>query len=133
MKLILRCLAPALAVMLAIVVPQASRAADELSPGQRDEVQRLIRDYLLEHPELIQDALQELEKRQTAADAEKHKAAVKQYSEALFSSPRQVVLGNPSGNVTFVEFFDYNCGYCKRAMDDMLTLLKNDPKLRVVL
>ena len=131
MKLILRCLA--LAVMLAIVVPQASRAADELSPGQRDEVQRLIRDYLLEHPELIQDALQELEKRQTAADAEKHKAAVKQYSEALFSSPRQVVLGNPSGNVTFVEFFDYNCGYCKRAMDDMLTLLKNDPKLRVVL
>jgi protein-disulfide isomerase len=51
----------------------------------------------------------------------------------LFSSPRQVVLGNPAGNVTFVEFFDYNCGYCKRAMDDMLTLLKNDPKLKVVL
>ncbi|HMA55462.1 MAG TPA: DsbA family protein, partial [Pseudolabrys sp.] len=46
---------------------------------------------------------------------------------------RQVVLGNPDGNVTFVEFFDYNCGYCKRAMDDMLTLLKDDPKLKVVL
>ena len=43
------------------------------------------------------------------------------------------MLGNPHGNVTFVEFFDYNCGYCKRAMDDMLTLLKNDPKLKVVL
>jgi protein-disulfide isomerase len=43
------------------------------------------------------------------------------------------VLGNPNGNVTFVEFFDYNCGYCKRAMDDMLTLLKDDPKLKVVL
>src|SRR5262249_37026875 len=78
-------------------------------------------------------ALQELEKRQTAADAEKHKAAVKQNSQALFSSPRQVVLGNPTGNVTFVEFFDYNCGYCKRAMNDMLTLLKDDPKLKVVL
>jgi len=75
----------------------------------------------------------ELEKRQSAADAEKHKAAVKQYSQALFASPRQVVLGNPDGNVTFVEFFDYNCGYCKRAMDDMLTLLKDDPKLKVVL
>ena len=43
------------------------------------------------------------------------------------------MLGNPNGNVTFVEFFDYNCGYCKRAMDDMLTLLKDDPKLKVVL
>ena len=51
----------------------------------------------------------------------------------LFNSPRQVVLGNPQGNVTMVEFFDYNCGYCKRAMDDMLTLLKNDPNLKVVL
>ncbi|HMF24374.1 MAG TPA: DsbA family protein [Pseudolabrys sp.] len=133
MKLISRSLAPAVAVMLTFAAPQASRAADELSAGQRSEVERIVRDYLLEHPELIQDALQELEKRQTAADAEKHKAAVKQYSQALFGSSRQVVLGNPAGNVTFVEFFDYNCGYCKRAMDDMLTLLKDDPKLKVVL
>ena len=133
MKLISRPLAAAFAAMLAIAVPQASRAADELTAGQRAEVERLVRDYILEHPELIQDAMAELEKRQAAADAEKHKAAVKKYSQALFSSPRQVVLGNPDGNVTFVEFFDYNCGYCKRAMDDMLTLLKNDPKLKVVL
>ena len=75
----------------------------------------------------------ELERRQSAADAEKHKVAIKQYSQAIFSSPRQVVLGNPDGNVTFVEFFDYNCGYCKRAMDDMLALMKDDPKLKVVL
>jgi protein-disulfide isomerase len=132
MKLILRSLAPAFAAMLAIAAPQASRA-DELSAGQRSEVERIVRDYLLTHPELIQDAMAELEKRQTAADAEKHKAAVKQHSQALFSSPRQVVLGNPAGNVTFVEFFDYNCGYCKRAMDDMLTLLKDDPKIKIVL
>jgi protein-disulfide isomerase len=75
----------------------------------------------------------ELERRQTAAEAEKHKAAVKEHAQNLFSSPNQVTLGNPNGNVTFVEFFDYNCGYCKRAMDDMLALLKNDPKLKVVL
>jgi protein-disulfide isomerase len=132
MKLILRSLAPAFAAMLAIAAPQASRAS-EFSAGQRSEVERIVRDYLLMHPELIQDAMAELEKRQTAADAEKQKAAVKQHSQALFSSPRQVVLGNPAGNVTFVEFFDYNCGYCKRAMDDMLTLLKDDPKIKVVL
>ncbi len=120
------------ALLLAVAVPQASRA-DEFSTSQRSEVERIVREYLIAHPDVIQDAMAELEKRQTAADAEKHKAAVKQYSEALFTSPRQVVLGNPNGNVTFVEFFDYNCGYCKRAMDDMLTLLKDDPKLRVVL
>src|SRR5689334_22289223 len=133
MKLISRSLAPAFAVMLAIAIPQAAHAADELTAGQRSEVERLVRDYILEHPELIQDAMTELEKRQAAADAEKHKSAVKKYSEVLFSSPHQVVLGNTDGKVTFVEFFDYNCGFCKRAMDDMLTLLKDDPKLKVVL
>jgi len=127
-----RLIAAACAALLAIAVPQASRA-DEFSASQRGELERIVREYLVAHPEVIQEAMTELEKRQTAADAEKHKAAVKQYSEALFTSPRQVVLGNPNGNVTFVEFFDYNCGYCKRALDDMLTLLKDDPKLKVVL
>jgi protein-disulfide isomerase len=82
---------------------------------------------------VLQEAMNELEKRQTAAEAEKHKTAVKEHAPALFSSAHQVVIGNPAGNVTFVEFFDYNCGYCKRAMDDMLTLMKDDPKLKVVL
>jgi len=132
MTSISRYLAAACAVLLTLAAPQPS-SADEFSAGQRGEVERIVREYLIAHPEVIQEAMAELEKRQTAAEAEKHKVAVKQYSQALFSSPRQVVLGNPNGNVTFVEFFDYNCGYCKRAMDDMLTLLKDDPKLKVVL
>ena len=53
--------------------------------------------------------------------------------ETIFNSPRGVMLGNKDGDVTFVEFFDYNCGYCKRAMADMLDLMKTDPKLKVVL
>ncbi|HKS84042.1 MAG TPA: DsbA family protein [Pseudolabrys sp.] len=128
----LRTLAAASAVVLTFAAPGIS-SADEFSNSQRDEVGRIVREYLVAHPEVIQEAMTELEKRQTAAEAEKHKAAVKQYSQALFSSPRQVVLGDPTGNVTFVEFFDYNCGYCKRAMSDMLTLLKDDPKLKIVL
>lgn len=132
MTSISRYLAAACTVLLTLSAPQPS-SADEFSAGQRGEVERIVREYLIAHPEVVQEAMAELEKRQTAAEAEKHKVAVKQYSQALFSSPRQVVLGNPDGNVTFVEFFDYNCGYCKRAMDDMLTLLKDDPKLKVVL
>jgi protein-disulfide isomerase len=124
--------AAACSAFLAIATPQISQA-DELTAGQKSEVERILRDYLIAHPEVIQDAMAELDKRQSAADAEKHKATINQNAATIFSSPRQVVLGNPDGNVTFVEFFDYNCGYCKRAMDDMLTLLKDDPKLKIVL
>jgi protein-disulfide isomerase len=74
-----------------------------------------------------------LEKRQATADAEKHKAAIKDNEQTLLSSNRHVVLGNPQGDTTLVEFFDYNCGFCKKAMADMLDLLKNDPKLKIVL
>src|SRR4029077_3924823 len=132
MKSISRSFAAACAVILTLAAAPSSNA-DEFSSSQRSEVERIVREYLIAHPEVLQEAMNELDKRQTAAQAEKHKSAIKQYSDALFSSPRQVVLGNPNGNVTFVEFFDYNCGYCKRAMDDMLTLLKDDPKLKVVL
>jgi protein-disulfide isomerase len=117
---------------LLLAVPPSVRA-DEISKAQKSDIERIVHDYLVAHPEVLQEAMAELEKRQQAADAEKHKAAVKQHADALFSSPDQVTLGNPDGNVTFVEFFDYNCGYCKRAMNDMLALMKTDPKLKVVL
>jgi protein-disulfide isomerase len=81
----------------------------------------------------MQDVMAELEKRQQSADAEKHRAAVVENKATLFSSPHQVVLGNPQGNVTMVEFFDYNCGFCKRAMTDMLDLIKTDNNLKFVL
>jgi len=127
-----RLIAAVCAALLVTTAPQAVRAQN-LSSTQRGEIERVVHDYLVAHPEVIQEAMTELEKRQTAAEAEKHKIAVKEHAQKLYSSPNQVTLGNPNGNVTFVEFFDYNCGYCKRAMTDMLTLLKNDPKLKVVL
>jgi len=127
-----RLLALASAVLLMAAVPFIARAA-EFSAPQRSEIGTIVHDYLMAHPEVLQEAMAELEKRQNEAQAEKGKAAVKQYSQALFMSPRQVTLGNHDGDVTFVEFFDYNCTYCKHAMNDMLTLLKDDPKLKVVL
>jgi protein-disulfide isomerase len=108
-------------------------AAQTFNDSQRGEIEKIVRDYLVAHPEVLQEALAELEKRQTLAEAEKHKAGVKEYSQALFASTHQVTLGNPQGDVTLVEFFDYNCGYCKRALSDMLDLMKADPKLKVVL
>jgi len=117
-----------------IALPVASpAAAQSFSEGQRGEIEGIIKNYLLTHPELLQDVMTELEKRQAVAEAEKHRDAVKQLGATIFTSPRQVTLGNPQGDVTVVEFFDYNCGYCKRAMADMLELLKTDTKLKFVL
>jgi protein-disulfide isomerase len=125
---------PVLAAALLIAAATPSLApAQEFTPAQRGSIETMIHDYLIAHPEVLQEAIAELDKKQAVADAEKHKDAVKQHAKALFSSPHQVVLGNANGQVTFVEFFDYNCGFCKRAMDDMFTLMKDDPKLKVVL
>ena len=133
MRLDLRPLAAAL-LAIAIALPAAAPAgAQSFSPDQRGEIERIIKDYLLKHPELLQEVMTELEKRQTAADAEKHRAGVKEHATTIFNSPRQVTLGNLQGDVTVVEFFDYNCGYCKRAMTDMLDLLKSDGKVKFVL
>ena len=119
------------AIVLAIAAPPAR--AQSFSDTQRGEIERVVKDYLVAHPEVLQEVLSELEKRQSDADAAKHRDGVKQYSQALFYSPRQVTIGNRQGDVTLVEFFDYNCGYCKRALADMLNLMKEDAKLRVVL
>jgi len=124
------------ALLIAAALSVASPAvatAQTFSADQRQEIGTIVKDYLLAHPEVLQDVMAELEKRQQAADAEKHRSAVAQNNATLFSSPHQVVLGNPHGNVTMVEFFDYNCGYCKRALPDMLALLKTNPNLKFVL
>jgi protein-disulfide isomerase len=120
-----------LALTLALPAAQPVRA-QSFSPDQKGAIENIIREYLLSHPELLQEAMAELEKRQAVAEAEKHREGVKEHAELIFSSPRGITLGNPQGDVTVVEFFDYNCGYCKRAMTDMVDLMK-DPKIKFVL
>jgi protein-disulfide isomerase len=123
----------ALAAALMLAAGSLAGHAQSVPDAQRTAIEKIIRDYLINHPEVLQEAIAALEKKQAADEAAKHEAAVKDNAEALFSSPRQVTVGNPQGDVTFVEFFDYNCGYCKRAMADMLDLMKADSKLKVVL
>ncbi|MGD9844679.1 MAG: DsbA family protein [Variibacter sp.] len=123
----------AAAAMAGLFTATAAAQTATFSGEQKTAIEKIVRDYLISHPEVLQEAVAELEKRQTAAEADKSKAAIAQNRDALLRSPRQVTLGNPDGDVTLVEFFDYNCGYCKHALGDMLALLKSDPKLRVVL
>jgi len=127
-----RLLAPALFALALCGAPPAA-SAQSFSDGQRGDIERIVRSYLIAHPEVLEEAMAELSKRQAAAETEKHEASVTKNAETIFNSPRGVAVGNKDGDVTFVEFFDYNCGYCKRAMSDMLDLMKADPKLKVVL
>jgi protein-disulfide isomerase len=127
-----RLLAPAL-FALALCGAPFGASAQSFSDSQRGDIETIVRNYLLAHPEVLEEAMTELSKRQAAAETEKHEASVTANADKIFNSPRGVVLGNKNGDVTFVEFFDYNCGYCKRAMADMLDLMKTDSKLKVVL
>ena len=126
-----RFLAPVLA--LALLGAPVCASAQSFTDTQRGDIEAIVKSYLVAHPEVLEEAMNELQKRQTAAETAKHEASIAQNAEAIFNSPRGVLLGNKDGDVTFVEFFDYNCGYCKRAMADMLDLMKNDSKLKVVL
>jgi protein-disulfide isomerase len=122
-----RLLVPALFALALCGAPTAA-SAQSFSDVQRGDIEVIVRNYLLKHPEVL-----ELSKRQSAAEAEKHEAGVAKNAEAIFNSPRGVTVGAKDGDVTMVEFFDYNCGYCKRAMSDMMNLMKSDSKLKVVL
>ena len=119
-------------------VPAQSPAAETtsaqtFSTDQRHEIENIIKDYLVQHPDVLQDAMDALDKQQKQADADKARTTIKENNATIFNSPHQVVLGNPQGNVTMVEFFDYNCAYCKHALPDMIELLKTDPDLKFVL
>ncbi len=126
MIFIARALAAFAVASLIFAAPQAQAQAQSFTPEQRKEIEQVIRDYFIQHPEMIEEL-------QALAQSAKVKRLISENQDSLLHSPRQVTLGNPKGDVTMVEFFDYNCGYCKRALDDMMTLMKADPNLRVVL
>jgi len=119
----------ALAAALALPLP----AAAEMPAAEREEIERIVRDYLLANPEVLETALQGLEAKRREEEEQARRAAIAENRALIFDSERQAVVGNPEGKVTLVEFFDYNCGYCKRAMSDMLALMEKNPDLRVVL
>jgi len=117
---------------LLVAVP-GSQALAEFDASQKAEIGKLVREYLVTHPEVLEEAMQALEKKRAEERLASQKLTIKKQAKLLFSSKRQVVLGNPEGDVTLVEFFDYNCGYCRRALSDLQTLLKTDKNLKVVI
>ena len=131
MKLMPRIAIPAAVAML-LALPVAA-PAQSFSSDQRHQIESIIKDYLVAHPEVLQEAMAALENHQQQAKTDKARATIRAKNATLFNSPHQVVLGNPNGKIAVVEFFDYNCGFCKRALPDMMGLIKTYPNLKFVL
>jgi protein-disulfide isomerase len=121
----------AAALAAALALPAA--AQDALTPEQEAAVDARIRAYLLENPEIVMEALEELDARRQAVAAANDAELIAANADALFEDAGALVLGNPEGDVTLVEFSDYRCGYCKAAFPQLLELLESDGNIRVVL
>lgn len=107
--------------------------ASPFSPEQRTAIEGIIKDYLMANPEVMLEIQTALESRMEELQAKRLKAAIAGQAEQIYRSPGAPIAGNPKGDVTVVEFFDYNCGYCKRAFGDIAKLVEKDPKVKLVL
>lgn len=106
------------------MTPAPSAATDEF--GAR------VRAYLLAHPEVVMEAAQIFQERQQLAEADATKEAITAHRDQILRDPADPVAGNSKGDVTLVEFFDYNCPYCRKVEPDIMALSAADPGLRVV-
>lgn len=121
----------AAAILAAVFLVNPSHA--EMDAAQKAEIEKIVRDYILANPEIIDEAAQALQAKRDQELAAAQTKAIEEKASTIYDSEHQMVLGNPDGAVTLVEFFDYNCTYCRRAVADMTALLAANPDLRMVM
>ncbi|MGI9368659.1 MAG: DsbA family protein [Ruegeria sp.] len=121
--------------MAASLVAGPAQAFDisAMSDEEKAEFGAQVREYLLENPNVIVEAINILEQQQAVAEAQADKALVASNADDLFNDEYSWVGGNPDGDITLVEFMDYRCGYCRRAVPEVDTLLKADGNIRLVI
>lgn len=125
---------PPLLSLLSRYSPGSATAADlsNLSETERAAFRDEVRAYLMDHPEIIVEAVDLLKQRNAEAQAVADINLVKDNAEALFNDGYSWVGGNPEGDITLVEFMDYRCGYCRRAGPEVAKLLKQDGNIRLI-
>ena len=115
------------------VVKVASTVGAEFSDAQKKSIEAIVEGYLLEKPEILERMMQILRERETAEREARNVKLVIENRETLYRSEFDYVFGNPKGDVGIVEYFDYNCGWCKRALNEVQQLAESDPNVRVIL
>ena len=111
----------------------AAAPAQDVAAITPETINAQIESFLMNDPKILQRMSVALDSTLRAEEREQATVAIASMQEAIFNDPGQIVVGNPEGDVTLVEFFDYNCGYCRSALPDLATLLAEDPGLRVIL
>ena len=125
-------LALAAALMLS-ATPALAGGLGEMTDEERAAFREEVRAYLLENPEVIVEAMTELQLREDAAAADRDLQLLAEHGAAIFQSEADWVGGNPEGDITLVEFMDYRCGYCRKAYQEVEELVKTDGNIRFVL
>lgn len=119
---------------LLAVAPATAEDSLSKAAGTADKaaIEQIIEDYLKEHPEVVVEAIEAWRTKQRLAEEERAKQALVSQRDRIYHSPFSPTAGNPDGNVTVVEFFDYQCGYCKRVIGSFLNTVEQDGNIRVV-
>lgn len=120
------------ALILLVAPPSFAEPPSPPDPALQQTIDNAIEQYIRSHPEIIEQSLQALEAKREAEDKARQKAAITNRQQDLLNDPSSPVSGNPKGDVTLVEFFDYRCGYCKRAAGAVTQLQKEDPRVRII-
>jgi len=128
----LRALIAGVAIASALTVLPAAAQTAPFTDAQRDAVRAIIKDYILKNPEIVQEALVELDKRQKESEQQSRLKITQDKAGPLYTARLDGIFGNPAGNVTIVEFFDYNCGFCKRALGDLQRIVAEDKNVRII-
>jgi len=114
-----------------VASPQVANVTDN-----KADIEKIVAKFILDNPQLILDSVQRHQAERASADEvtrrDSAKKAIVTQQKAIFNDPNSPVMGNPQGDVTLVEFFDYSCGFCKRAAPSVATLIKDDPQLKIV-
>ncbi len=119
-------------VALGLAIAPLADADETVTPGQKTAIEQIIHDYILEHPELVIQALQSAESKAKTVAEERVRATLVEKRKELLDDPTSPIAGNPSGDVTIVEFFDYRCPYCKQVEPSLEALLREDRQIRIV-
>ena len=122
----------ALPLVLAFGMPAQAVELNAMSDQERADFQAEVRAYILENPEVIREAILVLQQREQDAEAQRDIALAQANAGALFEDGHSFVGGNPDGDITIVEFMDYQCGFCKRASPELATLLATDSNVRFI-
>ena len=123
-------------VMAAFLLVAGTAALSSAEEGSRqrsvEEIEKIVREYILNNPEVLFEAAERHRQEQRRLQEEHDRAALRKHRRSILADPHSFVGGNPDGDVTLVEFFDYQCGYCKQFAPVLEAIKKQDPKLRVV-